>query len=537
MASQTTTAPFASFELQPSSTQGTISNTAAASTSTGVDSSASDTLSFIGSAPSTVLFFVALAVGVFIALVFVFFTIRYFIRSKYGIAASPFGRRGPYVPSTFGNASGGANSHAFIHEFTREEIQEQLRFMRDHNQTRANIIEETLAFSEGRFRRGRRRHDRRRRRRRRFSKMKKLTAEEVEKLFPEKTYHDWLNGGKERDVAKRDGVLKEEVELEAVEALDKSVEETSVSSMHTAQEQHPDGIELTKVATNGDITTEDPKTCCRTEASSHIDPQFDSGSCAICIEELEDDDLVRGLICGHVFHAACLDPWLTTRRACCPLCKRDYLFKRDYQPENETHEPASGESGGRNDNTNAGTDLATVENGRTESDDDDDDDDGIESLDFEEIQRDPTLQAFLQDLIPTSERARLVLLDPQYAGISLEERAKQMAKKKYGRFFKVIVWKVLGIKRSDLFYWAVLTIASEHRRARQLEELQSSGSANVGTTTADGRLNQNNQVANDQHQLAEDTSSTSNHAYATAGQTEIDVAEATRRREVVDNRV
>lgn len=47
-------------------------------------------------------------------------------------------------------------------------------------------------------------------------------------------------------------------------------------------------------------------------------------TCAICIDTLEDDDDVRGLTCGHAFHAACIDPWLTTRRACCPLCKADY---------------------------------------------------------------------------------------------------------------------------------------------------------------------------------------------------------------------
>ncbi|KAL2016364.1 hypothetical protein VTK56DRAFT_3822 [Thermocarpiscus australiensis] len=47
-------------------------------------------------------------------------------------------------------------------------------------------------------------------------------------------------------------------------------------------------------------------------------------TCAICIDTLEDDDDVRGLTCGHAFHAVCLDPWLTTRRASCPLCKADY---------------------------------------------------------------------------------------------------------------------------------------------------------------------------------------------------------------------
>ncbi|KAL9099065.1 MAG: hypothetical protein Q9163_005384 [Psora crenata] len=51
-------------------------------------------------------------------------------------------------------------------------------------------------------------------------------------------------------------------------------------------------------------------------------------SCAICIDTLEDDDDVRGLTCGHAFHASCLDPWLTARRACCPLCKADYYVPK-----------------------------------------------------------------------------------------------------------------------------------------------------------------------------------------------------------------
>jgi len=51
-------------------------------------------------------------------------------------------------------------------------------------------------------------------------------------------------------------------------------------------------------------------------------------TCAICIDNLEDDDDVRGLTCGHAFHAACLDPWLTSRRACCPLCKADYYVPK-----------------------------------------------------------------------------------------------------------------------------------------------------------------------------------------------------------------
>lgn len=62
-------------------------------------------------------------------------------------------------------------------------------------------------------------------------------------------------------------------------------------------------------------------------------------TCAICIDALEDDDDVRGLTCGHAFHAACIDPWLTTRRACCPLCKADY-----YTPKPRA-QPAEGGDG------------------------------------------------------------------------------------------------------------------------------------------------------------------------------------------------
>lgn len=60
-------------------------------------------------------------------------------------------------------------------------------------------------------------------------------------------------------------------------------------------------------------------------------------TCAICIDALEDDDDIRGLTCGHAFHGSCVDPWLTSRRACCPLCKADYYVPKA-RPEGETDE-------------------------------------------------------------------------------------------------------------------------------------------------------------------------------------------------------
>lgn len=69
--------------------------------------------------------------------------------------------------------------------------------------------------------------------------------------------------------------------------------------------------------------------------------QTPGDTCAICLEELEDDDDVRGLKCGHAFHAGCLDPWLTSRRACCPLCKADYYVPKP-RPEGEQNNDSTG---------------------------------------------------------------------------------------------------------------------------------------------------------------------------------------------------
>ncbi|EMC95474.1 hypothetical protein BAUCODRAFT_35456 [Baudoinia panamericana UAMH 10762] len=67
-------------------------------------------------------------------------------------------------------------------------------------------------------------------------------------------------------------------------------------------------------------------------------------ACAICLDTLEDDDDVRGLTCGHAFHGACVDPWLTSRRACCPLCKADYYVPK---PRTEEEGGAAAASTGR----------------------------------------------------------------------------------------------------------------------------------------------------------------------------------------------
>ncbi|GFF39964.1 putative RING finger protein [Aspergillus udagawae] len=47
----------------------------------------------------------------------------------------------------------------------------------------------------------------------------------------------------------------------------------------------------------------------------------DPSLCSICMEQLRDDEDVRPLPCEHIFHPACVDPWLTRYRTSCPLCR------------------------------------------------------------------------------------------------------------------------------------------------------------------------------------------------------------------------
>ncbi|KAF5134666.1 E3 ubiquitin-protein ligase ZNRF3 [Metarhizium brunneum] len=47
--------------------------------------------------------------------------------------------------------------------------------------------------------------------------------------------------------------------------------------------------------------------------------------CAICLDVLKDDDMVRRLPCQHYFHSSCLDTWYLRQHNTCPLCKTPFF--------------------------------------------------------------------------------------------------------------------------------------------------------------------------------------------------------------------
>ncbi|RMZ88418.1 hypothetical protein DV736_g4340, partial [Chaetothyriales sp. CBS 134916] len=116
--------------------------------------------------------------------------------------------------------------------------------------------------------------------------------------------------------------------------------EPSAPRPQTAQSSHNPSDSLAPINANENDEDDDDRIQTAVPAEHLPDP---GDACAICIDTIDDDDDVRGLHCGHAFHASCVDPWLTSRRACCPLCKADYYVPKprpEGQEGQDQHRPS-----------------------------------------------------------------------------------------------------------------------------------------------------------------------------------------------------
>ncbi len=115
----------------------------------------------------------------------------------------------------------------------------------------------------------------------------------------------------------------EEVKQESSSEAQAADSRPKTAQSHSAAQ--PPETPMEKVTTNDEAEEDDDQIQTAVPAAQLPDP---GDACAICIDTIEDDDDIRGLQCGHAFHASCVDPWLTSRRACCPLCKADYYVPK-----------------------------------------------------------------------------------------------------------------------------------------------------------------------------------------------------------------
>lgn len=219
-------------------------------------------------------------------------------------------------------------------------------------------------------------------RRRREKKL--MSMEEVNERFPLSKYKTWRSSREAEGLPAIGGVTAPPSRTPSIkeaspgpESGRQSVENNQRTTLDMARSDHAqaeaDGQQPSTSRASEDKHGQDAQTIERTETAATVDekdrrtsiadeddddpirtaapPEMlaaPGDSCAICIDTLEDDDDVRGLTCGHAFHGACVDPWLTSRRACCPLCKADYYVPKP-RPEGE-EQNASGRRNGTRGN-------------------------------------------------------------------------------------------------------------------------------------------------------------------------------------------
>lgn len=193
-------------------------------------------------------------------------------------------------------------------------------------------------------------------RRNKAQKINVLTKKQLNELFPLKTYKDWLNGGKEEVQNLSVGKVGYAKDFETKEVENEFATETDITEMKKQDltAKNDSKIEIMVDSDDVDLERNQPISVIKENfleriisrvsgrsiveemnAPTETEKHFTSGSCAICLENLEDDEDVRGLLCGHVFHQICIDPWLTERRGCCPICKKD-LYMEVSQIEGRT---------------------------------------------------------------------------------------------------------------------------------------------------------------------------------------------------------
>jgi len=55
---------------------------------------------------------------------------------------------------------------------------------------------------------------------------------------------------------------------------------------------------------------------------TYSEDKIHNNNCCICIEDFEERDAIKVLPCGHGYHPACIDKWLTDHSDLCPMCKQ-----------------------------------------------------------------------------------------------------------------------------------------------------------------------------------------------------------------------
>ncbi|KAI8341491.1 hypothetical protein BC941DRAFT_417031 [Chlamydoabsidia padenii] len=69
----------------------------------------------------------------------------------------------------------------------------------------------------------------------------------------------------------------------------------------------------------------DLELCLPKQHTSDAKDKTDSVECAICLNSFDEGSEYRRLVCRHIFHTTCIDPWLTNYKSSCPMCSQQTI--------------------------------------------------------------------------------------------------------------------------------------------------------------------------------------------------------------------
>jgi hypothetical protein len=73
------------------------------------------------------------------------------------------------------------------------------------------------------------------------------------------------------------------------------------------------------------LTDEQIESIPQIEFSKNAQNLFCGDKCVICLTDLKEKQMVKGLKCKHFFHPECIDPWLKGKDEC-PVCRQKIVF-------------------------------------------------------------------------------------------------------------------------------------------------------------------------------------------------------------------
>jgi len=173
---------------------------------------------------------------------------------------------------------------------------------------------------------------------------KLLTLDQVDELFPALKYATWKTKQKKGAASLGGEIVKCSIPSSTDHNSNLKSQTINLKRCDSFPETHvfdtSDSCENATIVGNTQTPNSTalppvrPITVSPREDTDHPTPPLQNISerfndnCTICSQLLEDNDLVRGLQCGHCYHQSCIDAWLTNRRSECPLCKNNCSLER-----------------------------------------------------------------------------------------------------------------------------------------------------------------------------------------------------------------